>query len=134
MSFAPESGDLPKRLPPAARSIWSIVRAVMVRIWKASLTGRRRCRPAGCRHRHMTRRDTPGIMRTVCCSISPSTELSLVIDAVCSANYVRVHHQGSSHYLCVHRATILPGGPKFTAEPKQPLSPNGQSAGKVKTK
>jgi hypothetical protein len=61
-------------------------------------------------------------------------ELSSVIAAACGANYVRTHHQGSSNYVCVHRATVLPGGPKLTVEPKQPLNPAGSSSGQVKTK
>jgi hypothetical protein len=67
-------------------------------------------------------------------SLGRLDDLSPVINAACGPNYVRTHHQGSSNYVCVHRATILPGGPKFTIEPKQPLSPSAQSSGKIKTK
>ena len=66
--------------------------------------------------------------------LSGLRDLSPVINVACGANYVRTHHQGSSNYVCVHRATILPSGPKFTVEPKQPLSPGGKTTSQIKTK
>lgn len=42
--------------------------------------------------------------------------------AACSHPYVPRHHTSSSNTVCVHSATILPGGPKLKA-PSKPTLP-----------